>query len=86
MIKADTIGRLDSTQIEILEDGNFLCGDINKLRDEIPKLIEDFNTWVGTEEVITGSIVEKNILSLLKLIECEFMRALLAPKLDQDGA
>ena len=44
LVKADTILRLDDAQVEIFENGTFLCGDINKLSDEILKLIEYFNS------------------------------------------
>jgi hypothetical protein len=83
LIKADTILRLDDTQIEILENGTFLSSDINKLCDEISELVEYFNSGECAKEIISGCINKKDILSALPIIKCEFMRTLLATELDQ---
>ena len=73
-------------KIEILADGTILCGDINKLLHKISKLVEQFISQVGTQEVTSRCIDTYSIISALKVIKCEFMGTLLASKLDQNGA
>ena len=69
------MGSLDDVRVQIFDVGALLCCDINKIREVIPKAKKEVTRALGTENIISRSTCQHQLVLVLVNEDSRFRRA-----------